>query len=54
MTHHLRRLGILLTVLCAFCPLVGCERDVAEVETPSGEIEIEENLDGGLEAEVED
>ncbi len=51
MTNWIRRVGIPLIVLCAIYPLVGCERDVMEVETPSGEVEVEENLGGGLEVE---
>lgn len=53
MTNWIRRFGIPLTVLCATCPLVGCEREVMEAETPSGEIEVEENLGGGLEVEAD-
>lgn len=54
MFFSLRRLGTVLILLCALCPFVGCERDVAEVEAPSGELEVEENLGGGLETEIED
>ncbi len=33
----------------------GCDRDVAEIETPSGEVELEEDpLTGERELEVED
>ena len=53
MTSWMRRLGIPLILLCAMCPLVGCERDVMEAETPTGEVEVEEELGGGLEAEVD-
>jgi hypothetical protein len=54
MTKSIRRLGILLTLLFSLCPLVGCEDEVMEAETPSGEVEVEEEVGGGLEAEVED
>ena len=53
MTNWMRPLGISLILLGATCPLVGCEREVMEVETPRGEVEVEENLDGGLEVEAD-
>jgi len=40
--------------IAAACPMVGCSDEVMEVETPSGELEVEEELDGDIEAELED
>ena len=47
-----------LRVLFSFCLLApltfamtGCDQEVAEVETPAGEVEIEENPDGTLEVD---
>ena len=54
MIDRMQRLAPFAILLFAICPLVGCERDVAEVQTPTGEVEVEENLDGGLEVEAED
>jgi hypothetical protein len=54
MTTAMRRFGFVFAMTLMICPLVGCEEDIAEVETPSGEVEIEEEMGGGLEAEVED
>lgn len=53
MTNWMRCFGIPLIVFCATCPLVGCERDVMEAETPRGELEVEENMGGGLEVEAD-
>ena len=53
MTHWMRRFGVPLIVLCATCPLIGCEREVMDVETPSGEVEVEEDLGGGLDIEAD-
>ncbi len=53
MTNWMRRFGMCVIVLCATCPLVGCEREVMEVETPSGEVEVEENLGGGMEVDAD-
>lgn len=51
MTVWTRRFGVLAIVLGAFFPLVGCDREVMEVDTPTGEVEVEEELDGDLEIE---
>lgn len=49
-----RLFGVSLVMLAAVWPLAGCDRDVAEVETPTGEeIEVEEEFGGGLEVEAE-
>lgn len=49
---------LLIVGLIGFPGLVitaGCDRDVAEIETPGGEVEIEEDpLTGERELEVED
>ena len=50
-----------IRVLFSFCllaplsvGLVGCQEEVAEVETPNGEVELNENPDGSLDVDVDD
>lgn len=33
---------------------VGCENEIAEVETPDGEVELNEEMDGDLDVDVDD
>jgi hypothetical protein len=40
-----------LALAAAGMTLAGCEQEVAEVETPQGEVEVEENMDGTTEVE---
>lgn len=44
-----------MTLMFAVGPLamVGCDDDVAEIETPSGEVEVEETPSGGVEIETD-
>lgn len=54
MTSWMRRLGISVIVLGTTWPLVGCDREIMEAETPSGEIEVEQDpLDGDIEVETD-
>lgn len=49
-----KRFGVSLVLLAATWPMVGCDRDVMEAETPTGEeIEVEEEFGGGMEVEVD-
>lgn len=50
-----RRFGISVIVLGTSWPLVGCDREIMEAETPSGqEIEVEQDpLDGDIEVETD-
>ena len=52
----MKRIAMLLALFTASFATIGCDRDVAEVETPSGqEVEVERDLGtGALETEVED
>ena len=49
----MKKLALGLMLLGAMFATVGCEEEVAEVETPQGEVEVEENADGTLETETD-
>lgn len=52
----MKRMSMLLALFTASFATVGCDRDIAEVQTPSGqEVEVERDLTtGAVETEVED
>ena len=48
-----RFLSALAVVAALALPLSGCEREVAEVKTPQGEVEVNKKLDGTTEIEID-
>ena len=49
----MKRLAVGLMLLGGMFATIGCEEEVAEIETPQGEVEVEENPDGTLETETD-
>lgn len=53
MTRTIRSITVLMSLVVASCLSIGCDREIMEADTPAGDVEIEEEMDGGIEAEVE-
>ena len=51
MTRTLIRTVPVLLALAAPAVFTGCEREVLDVETPQGEVEVQEEMDGDVEIE---
>lgn len=53
-TPRLTRVLMSFVLLAPLSLSLGCQEEVAEVETPAGEVEVKENMDGTQEIEVDE
>ena len=54
LTSKLTRVLFSFVLLAPLSLTVGCENEVASVETPAGDVELNEEIDGDLEVEVDE